>query len=181
MAFFILVAVSYACGCINGAYYIGHMKYKQDIRTLGSANAGARNAGRIFGKKAFIGSVAIDALKTIIPLAIGRMWLDVSDIVIGAMALAILIGHIWPLQLQRSGGKGVVVYLAAALVLAPLALVVCGLALAALRACKQSFTKAGLIAICTIPLTLLCQTAYSLAGLFALLLMIVLFAHRKGH
>lgn len=51
MSFFLLVAVSYACGCINGAYYIGHMKYKQDIRTLGSTNAGARNAGRIFGKK----------------------------------------------------------------------------------------------------------------------------------
>nr|WP_082676589.1 glycerol-3-phosphate acyltransferase [Shouchella shacheensis] len=49
-----LLFISYWFGCVNGAYYVGRQVGKQDVRELGSTNAGARNAGRVFGKRAFV-------------------------------------------------------------------------------------------------------------------------------
>ncbi|UTR07391.1 glycerol-3-phosphate acyltransferase [Alkalihalobacillus sp. LMS6] len=50
MILFLYFFVAYAFGCLNGAYYIGKLFFKQDIRALGSKNAGARNIGRLFGR-----------------------------------------------------------------------------------------------------------------------------------
>ncbi|ASK60774.1 hypothetical protein CFK37_00410 [Virgibacillus phasianinus] len=179
MLTFVFIVVSYLCGCLNGAYYLGTVVANQDIRELGSSNAGARNAGRVFGRSAFIYTVIIDALKTIIPLAIAAYLINVTGVLLGCMALAVLIGHIWPVQLQFRGGKGVVVYLAVALVLAPLTLVVVGLTLLIVLQFKRSFTIAGLIALATIPITLIILSEPIFAGLFLLMLVIVIFVHRK--
>ncbi|WP_404451770.1 glycerol-3-phosphate acyltransferase [Virgibacillus necropolis] len=176
---FALVFIAYLFGCLNGAYYVGKKASNQDIRDLGSSNAGARNAGRVFGRSAFIYTVIIDALKTIIPLIIALFLFDVSELLIGCIALAILNGHIWPVQLQFRGGKGVVVYLAVALVLAPLTLIVVGLTLLVGLRIKRSFTIVGLIALSTIPVILIFLSNLMLAGLFLIMLLVVIIVHRK--
>lgn len=176
----VLVLISYLFGCLNGAYYVGMKAAKQDIRSLGSSNAGARNAGRVFGRSAFIYTVSIDALKTIIPLVIALFFYDRTGWMLGCVALAVLIGHIWPLQLQFRGGKGVVVYLAVALMLAPLTLIGVGLTLLVGLGIKRNFTLVGLIALCTIPVFLTILSKLMLAGLFLMMLCIVILVHRKG-
>ncbi|WP_262366388.1 glycerol-3-phosphate acyltransferase [Oceanobacillus profundus] len=177
---FILIFLSYLFGCVNGAYYVGKLAVNQDIRKLGSTNAGARNAGRVLGRSAFIYTVIIDALKTIIPLLIAGYVFTVSSFLLGCAALAVLVGHIWPVQLQFRGGKGVVVYLAAALVLTPLTLIATGVILLIGLCLKSSFTIAGLAALAIIPITLLIISEYILFGIFLLMLIIVLLLHRKG-
>ena len=176
---FVIVIIAYLCGCLNGAFYVGKIASNQDIRDLGSSNAGARNAGRVFGRSAFIYTVMIDALKTLIPLLIAILFFDVTGLLVGCMALAILLGHIWPVQLQFHGGKGVVVYLAVALAIVPLTLVVVGLTLLVGFQIKKSFTKVGLIAISTIPVVLIILSEFMLAGIFLVMLLIVILVHRK--
>ncbi|WP_245835700.1 glycerol-3-phosphate acyltransferase [Virgibacillus ndiopensis] len=176
----IFVCISYLFGCLNGAYYVGKLVSKKDIRELGSSNAGARNAGRIFGRSAFVYTVIIDALKTVVPLTIAFYILDITGLLLGGIALAVLLGHIWPVQLQFRGGKGVVVYLAIALVLAPITLLVVGLTVLVGLKIKRSFTIVGLISLSIIPVTLLIVSRFMLAGIFLVMLSIVILVHRNG-
>ncbi|WP_156889817.1 glycerol-3-phosphate acyltransferase [Planococcus lenghuensis] len=118
-----LVIIAYIFGSFNGAYYVGKLKSGSDIRELGSTNAGARNAGRVFGKTAFVYTLLLDAVKTAIPIGTVLL-MNGPDWLLGSTALAVLAGHIWPFQLQWRGGKGIVVYLASALLLVPFALLV---------------------------------------------------------
>lgn len=133
----------------------------------------------MFGRSAFIYTVIIDALKTIIPLLIASLLLDSSAVLLGCIALAILIGHIWPVQLQFHGGKGVVVYLAVALALAPITLIVVGLCLLIGLSIKKNFTVVGLLALSTIPVILVILAKLLLAGLFLVMLIIIILVHRK--
>ncbi|PAV28839.1 hypothetical protein CIL05_14530 [Virgibacillus profundi] len=175
-----MIFLSYLFGCLNGAYYVGKLAGNQDIRELGSTNAGARNAGRVFGRSAFIYTVIIDALKTIIPLLAAAYLFHASNFLLGCMAIAVLSGHIGPVQLQFRGGKGVVVYLAAALTLTPLTLIATGVILLIGLHLKRSFTIAGLVALTAIPITLLIISEYMLAVMFLIMLFIVILVHRKG-
>lgn len=175
-----MLLIAYLFGCINGAYYIGRFRSNQDIREHGSSNAGARNAGRVFGRTAFIYTVVIDALKTILPLLLAIHFLDASTLLSGMVAIAVLLGHLWPVQLKFRGGKGVVVYLTAALVLAPLSLLAVGGTMLIGLMIKRNFSLIGLIALATIPVTLLILKAFILASIFFIMLIIVLLAHREG-
>ncbi|MFZ3580084.1 glycerol-3-phosphate acyltransferase [Virgibacillus sp. DJP39] len=175
----IFLVASYLFGCLNGAYYVGKQLSNQDVRSLGSSNAGARNAGRVFGRSAFIYTVIIDALKTIVPLLTAAFIFDINGVLLYLMGLAVLIGHIWPVQLQFSGGKGVVVYLAVALALVPITLLIVGGTLLIGLRIKRNFIVVGLIALSTIPVVLIVLSKLMLAFLFIIMLLIVILVHRN--
>lgn len=175
-----VILLGYLCGCVNGAYYVGKIMAKEDIRELGSTNAGARNAGRVFGKSAFIYTVIIDALKTVIPLLVALYFFGENALILGTTAIAILMGHAWPVQLQFRGGKGVVVYLATALILAPVGLIIVGLTVLIGLQIKKNFTIVGLVGLITIPIYLLLTSMFKLSGIFFVMIVIVILLHRKG-
>lgn len=174
-----LIISGYIFGCFNGAYYIGKLKSGRDIRELGSKNAGARNAGRVFGKTAFICTLLLDAIKTVLPVTVALL-MEAPDWLTGSIALAVLAGHIWPIQLRGRGGKGVVVYLASALLLVPFALLVAAGVFWVGFAASRKFTASGLPSLATVPLVLLIQGEFILAGFFGIMLMIVVLAHQGG-
>ncbi|NBJ71154.1 glycerol-3-phosphate acyltransferase [Roseburia sp. 1XD42-34] len=177
----ISIAIAYIFGCLNGAYYIGKLYYRKDIRELGSTNAGARNAGRVFSRSAFIFTVVIDAIKVIIPLMIATNILEMDATLIACMAIALLFGHLWPVQLGFRGGKGVVVYLAAALVLAPIPLLVCGVTILIGYQIYKNLRLVAMLGFCTIPVgLLLLDRNMELATTFFIMLTIVAIMHRNG-
>ncbi|WP_409305175.1 glycerol-3-phosphate acyltransferase [Peribacillus sp. SCS-155] len=153
LVFVIVVAVSYLMGCVNGAYYLAKHVAGKDIRQFGSQNAGARNAGRLLGKWGFAGTVMIDAGKTLLALEITNKVSGGNGYWLVFAAFLVLVGHIWPLHLELRGGKGVVVYLAAALYFTPLSILVTAAILAVLFAVFRRFTIPGLIALASIPVT----------------------------
>ncbi|MGX4668930.1 glycerol-3-phosphate acyltransferase [Cerasibacillus sp. JNUCC 74] len=178
---FILIVLSYLCGCINGAYYLGKLYYRQDIRELGSSNAGARNAGRVFGKSAFIFTVIIDVLKTIIPLLFAFYLFHSNGVVLGCMTFAILLGHVWPIQLHFRGGKGVVVYLAASLIVAPLALIISGVIILIAYPIIKKLTIVTMSSFTSMPIILLFfYKDVILAIIFFIMLFIIVILHRNG-
>lgn len=116
----LLVALAYVLGCINAAYYGGRLFARQDIREFGSGNAGARNAGRLFGTKGFIAVFLVDALKAIVAVWLANRFAS-NGLLPGICALVVVIGHIWPIQMRWQGGKGVSPAIGSLLTLAVLA------------------------------------------------------------
>ena len=173
-----MLLMGYVFGCMNGAYYTGKLTAGIDVREYGSTNAGARNAGRVLGRRAFLYTTAADAIKTILPLLIVRHWSEGSLELAGGTAFAVLLGHLWPVQLQFRGGKGVVVYLASALVLAPFTLLFAAAGMAIGLVLKRRFTIAGFLGMILMPGALLFVSEPFLAGMFFIMLLIVAAMHR---
>ena len=100
-----LIAVSYAIGCLSTGYYLTRWHIGADVRGMGSGSVGARNVGRVLGRKAFSATLVGDAVKGVIPVA-ASLVLEVEQWAVTAALLAVVVGHIWPAQLGLRGGKG---------------------------------------------------------------------------
>ncbi|KIL52891.1 glycerol-3-phosphate acyltransferase [Jeotgalibacillus campisalis] len=149
-----VVLYSYLIGGITGAYYLVKFYQGKDIRQMESGNAGATNAGRVLGEKGFVLTIAIDAIKVWIALGITTMLSDGSEAVLSLSTFFLILGHLYPVQLGFRGGKGIVVYLAAALFINPFTIVVMGVVMGVLYISLRRYTIAGFLAISTIPVTL---------------------------
>ncbi|HEY4210647.1 MAG TPA: glycerol-3-phosphate 1-O-acyltransferase PlsY [Steroidobacteraceae bacterium] len=120
--FFVKVVLSYLLGSIIGSLVVGRLYGGVDIRKEGSGNAGATNALRTRGKMFAVWVLLIDLLKGWIavrfispktfgpaPAEAGAFlswfhWLQWSTV---ACAIAVIIGHVYPLWHGFRGGKGV--------------------------------------------------------------------------
>ncbi|MGY3779708.1 glycerol-3-phosphate acyltransferase [Isobaculum melis] len=165
---------SYFLGNINGAYLVTKIKTGQDIRQLGSKNAGARNTGRMIGKTGFVITVIIDAIKTFLPLFLSVYLFGYHDLLLILVGLAVMLGHVWPITLGFHGGRGVVVFLATTLFIAIqsfIPLILIGLLTFSIA---RNFTIAGSIGMLSIPLStyFLHQSIILSIGLLILLLFV---------
>ncbi len=94
-----------------------------DLREIGSGNIGATNAVRAMGRKWGLLVFALDVAKAAIPVwAATTRFGDPNSI--AWIALAAILGHIFPVYLRFRGGKGVACALGVFLVLAPKAALV---------------------------------------------------------
>ena len=148
------VLAAYALGCISTAYYIVRVLKGQDIRALGSGNAGGRNAGRVLGRGGFAAVVVLDALKGLAAVLLAR-WLGVPEWGMPAVLLAVVAGHIWPVQLGFRGGKGIATTIGALLTYSwPIPFVLAG-AMLLLYLPLRSITLALMAAFALLPVLLL--------------------------
>jgi glycerol-3-phosphate acyltransferase PlsY len=113
------VVASYLLGCVNGAFYLHRLRTGADIRTSGSGNAGARNAWRVMGRAFFIPVFLVDAGKGALA-AWGALALSLAPSGIALAVVAVVLGHVFPMQLGFRGGKGIATTLGAMLVVDPL-------------------------------------------------------------
>lgn len=93
-----------------------------DLREIGSGNIGATNAVRALGRRWGILVFALDVLKAAVPVAAAvQHFAEYPDgpTRIAAIALAAIVGHIFPIYLRFAGGKGVSCAFGVFLVLAP--------------------------------------------------------------
>ncbi|CAH0345830.1 glycerol-3-phosphate acyltransferase [Bacillus sp. CECT 9360] len=174
--------ISYALGSVNGAYYVTRFMAGKDIRLLGSGNAGARNAGRQVGKKGFVLTLIIDISKTMLALLIANFLTDGDDMALILGSAAVLLGHLYPVQLRFRGGKGVVVFLSATLFLVPEAILVTGIIMGVGYLLFRKFTVLGLVALSTIPISsyFFTKNWVYIIGLLLLLIGVILSHTKKG-
>lgn len=176
----LVVLVSYGLGCFSTAYYLVRWRTGQDIRTLGSGTAGARNVGRILGKSGFALTFLGDLLKGALAVGLAR-WVELPSLGLVAALLAVVAGHLWPVQLGGRGGKGASTALGGVLILNFwLGLTTVALALFFLVLIR-SFTRAGMIATALAPLAAwyLGLDSVLVFGVVALILLL-LYAHREN-
>lgn len=114
---FLYWLVSYFIGTFLTAWWIGKWK-KTDLTKMRSGNLGARNAGAVLGKSAFLLTFLGDALKGTLILYIGFHYHFSLEIIAIAGFLGI-VGHMFPFWLQFKGGKGIATFIGVALVFNP--------------------------------------------------------------
>lgn len=107
-----LIVSSYFIGCVSTSYYVTKIRTGQDIRELGSGNAGAQNAGRVFGAQWFVIVLLLDMAKGYAVVAAGTA-LRVGDVTLALAIVSVVSGHIWPAQLGFRGGMGIATSLGA--------------------------------------------------------------------
>jgi acyl-phosphate glycerol 3-phosphate acyltransferase len=138
---------AYLLGCFTTGYYLIRLRLGQDIRDLGSGNVGARNVGRLLGWPGFLVTVLGDFGKGALAVWAARHFTTDDWGVLVAM-LAVVAGHIWPVQLLFRGGKGMATSLGALLTYDwQLALVFVLLFAAAFAALRKTVLP-GLFAVC---------------------------------
>lgn len=121
------VAAAYLIGSLSFAVIVSKFYGLDDPRSYGSGNPGATNVLRSGRKKAAALTLLGDALKGLVAVLLVR-WLQshfgLSDEVVAAVAVAVLVGHMWPLFFGFKGGKGVATALGVLLALSwPVALI----------------------------------------------------------
>lgn len=122
-----------------------------DITKVGSGNPGASNVSRTMGRAWGIAVFVLDALKGIIPAAVGAYLLESRPLGF-AMVAASILGHMFPITRGLQGGKGVATMAGSMFVLQPLvALVLFFVWFAVLKATKKS-SIASLALIVGLPL-----------------------------
>ena len=116
----LIILFAYLVGSISSGIIVSRFFNLPDPRTIGSKNPGATNVMRSGNKKAAIFTLLGDLLKAIFVLAIAE-YLGFDDLIIVCVALAVLIGHIYPIFYKFRGGKGVataigIIFLAPAII-----------------------------------------------------------------
>lgn len=109
--------LSYLIGNILGGNVLKRF-YGEDISNKGSGNIGARNAGRVFGTRAFLFVATIDLFKGFLVVILLKI-LNVNILVITICLFLVVLGHIMPILNSFNGGKGVATFVGGIAALSP--------------------------------------------------------------
>lgn len=121
-----VVILSYLIGSVSGAIILTKIFKLEDIRKVGSKNAGTTNMLRTHGKKVAVLTLIIDVLKGVLAVLIGTVlenrisyFYVIPEALQGTggylAAVFVVLGHIFPVFFKFKGGKGVATSLGAIL------------------------------------------------------------------
>lgn len=161
-------------------------KLGDDIRQTGSGGTGATNVSRRAGKGAGVITLVLDASKGSLAVLIAKGLTPNLDWIIAAAAIAVIVGHMFPVWLGFRGGKGVATAVGAFLILAPVALLCAGIIFVAIVWLTRYVSLGSITAAATIPLFVWLQSVFvePMAELKSLLIaaivgaVLIVFAHR---
>ena len=106
----IFTVAAYLIGSISFAVVMSRVFGLSDPRTYGSKNPGATNVLRSGNKKAAIATLIGDGFKgwlaVWLAIKIGPQY-GIDDTGIALVAIAVFLGHLWPIFFRFVGGKGV--------------------------------------------------------------------------
>lgn len=139
-------------------------KEGSDVRATGSGGTGATNVSRSAGKAAGILTLMLDALKGAAAVLIATWILGPGESAfrdaslqspaawwIAAAALAVILGHIFPVWLRFRGGKGVATGVGVFLVLIPAVVAIAGGIFVGVLLTTRYVSLASMVAALTIP------------------------------
>ena len=177
----LIILFAYLVGSVSSGIIVSQIFNLPDPRTIGSKNPGATNVMRSGNKKAAIFTLLGDLLKAILVLAIAE-YLGFNDLIIVCVALAVLIGHIYPIFYTFRGGKGVATAIGILIALNfKLALIVASIWLLVFGIWRYS-SLAAIVAAISAPIVAIFilrdQSLYCIA--FTLITIIILIKHQAN-
>lgn len=115
LTFVIVFLACYLIGSISYASFMAH-HYGIDIHKVGSKNAGGTNVGRSVGKKQGITVMVLDIFKCYLPCLAVKLictyapisfvpYKNIVEILVGVAAVAVCLGHAFPIYNGFKGGK----------------------------------------------------------------------------
>jgi glycerol-3-phosphate acyltransferase PlsY len=177
---FLIVAflLGYLFGSIPFGLLLTRLAGTQDLRSIGSGSIGATNVLRTGRKGLAAATLVCDALKGTLAVVIAGYYGGPNAAMLAA--LGAFLGHLFPVWLKFRGGKGVAVYIGVLIGLFwPAALIFCAMWLATAFTTRYSSLSALVAAFIT-PLFLWWFSHPALASLFAVLTMLLFYAHREN-
>ena len=157
-----------------------------DVRTSGSGNIGATNVARVAGKKLGVLTLALDALKGLLP-TLGMIALadalapqEAQVLWVGAAGLAAFLGHCYSLWLGFRGGKGVATAFGVLLAFAPFAALVGFVLYVAVYATLRISSVGSLLAAVAVP-ALVFVTEPPALGYYVLVMVAVIVWKHRGN
>ena len=111
---FSVISFSYLLGSIPFGILVSKVFGLGNLRHIGSGNIGATNVLRTGNKLAALITLILDGLKGVLVVVVARF---ISEDAAITASIFVIIGHIYPVWLRFSGGKGVATFIGAILAL----------------------------------------------------------------
>ncbi|PBB21655.1 glycerol-3-phosphate 1-O-acyltransferase PlsY [Mesorhizobium sp. WSM4313] len=177
MGYVIALVFGYLLGSIPFGLLITRAAGLGDVRQIGSGNIGATNVLRTGNKGLAAATLLLDALKGTAAVLIARHFSPDYGLLAGFGAF---LGHLFPVWLGFKGGKGVATYLGVLLGLAWQGMLVFAVVWLAMAFLFRYSSLAALAAAVVVPIALYVTSTPQIAGLFALMSLIVIVKHRAN-
>ena len=176
--------VIYLICSVNPAIIICKKKTPEDIRKLGSGNAGSANAMRVLGRLLGLVVVILDIAKVFlsyyIAIFISKLFNHEIDVTFKTIfILASVIGHCFPVYYGFRGGKGVIVGITVMAILEPQTAIICvisGLIVMLFTRTVAIGTLSGLVLYVIIALV----TGHGYLTAVIISSLIIMFKHRQS-
>jgi glycerol-3-phosphate acyltransferase PlsY len=183
------ILLSYLCGSIPTSVWWGRTFHGIDVREHGSRNAGATNTFRVLGPKAGLPVLLIDMLKGFGPVRVLPHWSGLEPGTDGwialrlVLALAAVVGHLYPLFAGFRGGKGIATSFGAVLAIHPGAAALCAGIFLLVFLTTRFVSLGSLCAALAFPLMVLLvfdETSRMLMIFAVVLSALIVFTHRHN-
>lgn len=181
-----LVLGAYLLGSISFSYLIVRRLTGRDVRSVGSGNPGATNVLRASGRRPALAVLLLDIAKGLGPVLAARALAAPTE-VIGAVAVATVLGHVFPVFLRFRGGKGVATASGALGGLAPVPLALAIVLFVAVIAGTRYVSLGSIVAAISFPFWWLLASRLGLAAdeprliaAAAAIALLVVFRHRAN-
>lgn len=205
----LVLIFAYLLGSIPFGYLIVRARQGGDIRETGSGGTGATNVSRRAGKLAGVITLVLDALKGAVAVTIAS-WIVGVPILgahtgphlqllggpgfslnaywwVAAAAVAVILGHVFPVWLGFRGGKGVATGVGVFLMLSPIAVALAGVTFVLIVWRTRYVSLGSILAAASIPLFVLLGNFIHPVVEFAPLMTaatacasLIIFAHRAN-
>jgi glycerol-3-phosphate acyltransferase PlsY len=202
-----VIVFAYLLGSIPFGYLIVRATQGADVRETGSGGTGATNVSRRAGKAVGALTLVLDALKGAAAVGIAKVVLGLpvfalntsvsahNDSTFGssywwvaAAAIAVIVGHIFPIWLRFRGGKGVATGVGVFLMLSPFAVALAAVIFALVVWRTRYVSLGSILAAMSIPFFLLIQPVFiGAVEMFAPVMSaaiggaaLIVFAHREN-
>ena len=150
MAVVLTAVLGVLLGSIPVAGLVGR-RAGRDLRTVGDRNPGYWNAKAVLGRRAAVPVFVGDVLKAALAAGVGRVLADQWWVgyVGGAAAM---IGHAWPVFARFRGGRSVLCFVGAVIVLAPLPAVIAIALCVGVSVATKSFAHGARVGVFGFPI-----------------------------
>jgi glycerol-3-phosphate acyltransferase PlsY len=176
--YILALVIGYLLGSIPFGLILTRFAGTQDLRSIGSGSIGATNVLRTGHKGLAAATLLCDALKGTAAVLIANYYGGFDAAMLAGFAA--FLGHLFPVWLNFKGGKGVAVYIGVLIgMFPPAALVFCVLWLATAATTRYSSVSAFVASFVT-PIFLWWFGHLALAALFAVLTLLLFYAHREN-
>jgi glycerol-3-phosphate acyltransferase PlsY len=177
-SYILALVIGYLLGSIPFGLLLTRFAGTQDLRSIGSGSIGATNVLRTGHKGLAAATLLCDMLKGTLAVVLAGTYGGPEAAMLAA--LAAFLGHLFPVWLSFKGGKGVAVYIGVLVGLFwPAGIVFCVLWLATAATSRYSSLSA-LVASFITPIFLWWFGHPALAALFAVLTLLLFYAHRDN-
>jgi acyl phosphate:glycerol-3-phosphate acyltransferase len=178
--FTVCILCSYLIGSIPIGYLWVRYKTGKDIRKMDSGSTGASNVGRTLGPSGFLLTFMFDFCKGLfVVLCTQQFGFSAHEII--WFLIAVVTGHIWPIFLGFSGGKGIATSLGGWFIMQPPILLIFSILFLFLFSLTKKFILSGMSVYVLIPFILI-LLAFSWIDVFASAILsgLILWAHRTN-